>query len=219
MTNRTIQFIGQGFGATTVNISVTANDEVIYSGPVNTLNQPLPRTQWPLDNCVTLFTLDVPVDYAGNLPMTISVNSGYGIKFVEVYANYVLIPNPVYTPEQFATITAPDWDTPEAVNIITSLATPPLTSAEIAVLEDPNSTQSECDAILATHGVGLYVSGGSSVYTDSFFLGDSRSNVSLDGKPCVTPNPRPPGYEGDWTWSVPVDSVLSYDLNINAGIA
>lgn len=218
MTNRTLKFLGQGFGSTTVNIAVTANDEVVYSGPVNTLNEPLPQTPYMPEDCVTMFSMEVPVDYAGTIPMTISVNSGYGIKFVVVYADYVLVPNPVYTPEQFAIITGPDWNSPEALSIITSLASPPLTPAEIAVLENPATPDAESDAILAAHGVSEYVSGGDGVYNGTFWPGDSRTNVTLNGSPCVTPEPRPAGLEGDWTWSVPVDSVLSYDLNITAGV-
>jgi hypothetical protein len=133
MTNRTLVFLGQGFGSTAVDIVATANDEVVYTGPVNTINEPLPQSVYPIQDCATLFTMDVPVDFAGKISMTVTVNSGYGIKFVAIWADYVIVPNPVYTPEQFAIITGPDWDSPEAQDIIISLANPPLTSEELAI--------------------------------------------------------------------------------------
>jgi hypothetical protein len=218
MTNRTLVFLGQGFGSTTVDIAVTANDEVVYTGPVNTLDEPLPQTPYLAEDCATLFTMEIPVDFAGTIPMTMTVNSGYGIKFVVVWADYVIVPNPVYTAEQFAVITGPDWDSQEAQDIITSLANPPFTSEELAVLENPDTPDDQCEALLTAHGVETYVSGGDGVYNGTFWPGDSRTNVTLNGNPCVAPDPRPPGLEGDWTWSVPVDGILSYDLNINAGV-
>lgn len=218
MTNRTIKFLGQGFGNTTVNIAVTANDQPVYTGPVNTLDEPLPQTPYMPEDCVDLFTMDIPVDFSGSIPMTVTVNSGYGIKYVVIWGDYVIIPNPVYTPEQFAIITGPDWDSPEAQSIITSLANPPFTSEEIAILENPDTPDDQREALLVAHGVELYVSGGEDVFNGSFWPGDSRTNVTLNGNPVAAPNPRPPGLEGDWTWSVPVNSILGYDLNINAGV-
>lgn len=218
MINRTVKFYGQGFGTSPVDVTVTANGETVYTGPVPTLDQPIPQTPYNQDDCVSLFTTQIPVDFSGSIPMTIRVNSGYGIKFVTATANYVPVPNPVYTPEQFAIVTSPDGGE-EALNIVTSLATPPFTEEEIAVLSNPSTPESEYRALLAEHGVSIYVSGGVDYYDDMFWAGDSRTDVTLDGNPEFAPDPRPDGLDGDWTWDIPVDSTLGFNFHIDAGLA
>ena len=89
MTNRTIQFYGQGFGSTAVEISVTANGSHVFNGPVATLDQPLSPLPWPLDQSEILFSMEVPVEFQGTVPMEITVNSGRGILFQHVSINYV----------------------------------------------------------------------------------------------------------------------------------
>lgn len=217
MTNRTVKFLGQAYGTSPVDITVTVNGETVYTGPVPTLNQPM--SVWPLNNdeCVTLFTTQNPVDFAGTIPMTVRVNSGYGIKFVIALANYVPVPNPVYTPEQFAIVTSPDGGQ-QTLDIFTALATPPFTSAEIAELADPTLPDAQYRALLSAHGLSIYVSGGVDYYDDMFWPGDSRTNVTMNGIALTPPNPRPPGQDGDWTWNVPVDSILGFDFLIDPGL-
>lgn len=221
MTNRTLQFYGKGFGNDPVTVSVTVSGNLVYSGTISTDNQSLPSDWYDWydpELYVPLFTMQVPVEFSGNFPVQIAVTSGFGAKISEVLANYVYLPNPVFTPEQFAIISGPDWNSPEAQNIIISLASPPFTSEEIAVLTNPDTPEIEVDALLATHGVSEYVSGGSDYYTGSFWQGDSRTNVTLNESPLSAPVPRPTGLGGDWTWNVPVDSTLAFDLNITAGL-
>jgi hypothetical protein len=95
MTNRTIQFHGQGFGPTAVEISVTANGSQVFNGPVPTLDQPLVPLQWPLEQSEILFSIEVPVEFQGTMPVEITVNSGGGILFHDVSINYVSLPNNV----------------------------------------------------------------------------------------------------------------------------
>jgi len=221
MTNRTLQFYGKGFGNDPVTISATVNGNLVYSGTISTEPQPLPFTWYDWydpDLYVPLFTTQVPVEFSGNFPVQIAVTSGLGAKISEILANYAYVPNPVFTPEQFAIISGPDWNSPEAQNIIISLANPPFTSEEIAVWTNPDTPEIEINALLTAHGVSEYVSGGSDYYADSFWPGDSRTNVTLNENPVSPPVPRPTGLEGDWTWNVPVDSTLAFDLNINAGL-
>jgi hypothetical protein len=217
MTNRTVQFLGQGFGDTPVSLTVTANNETVFDGVVSTLAEPLPEAAWPEDDSVSLFVLQIPVDFSGSFPMTIKVKSGWGIKFVTATANYVPVPNPVYTPEQFAIVTSPDGGQ-QALDIVVSLATPPFTQEEIDVLANPDTPEPEYRALLSAHGVSIYVSGGDDFYDDMFWPGDSRTDVTLDGNPVEPPDPRPDGLDGDWTWTVPVDSTLTFNFHLDAGL-
>ena len=71
MATRTIQLLGQGYGATPAQITVTANGNTVYSGPVNTVNEPvplLPNTQLSLQNI--LCTVEIDQAFVGQMPMT-----------------------------------------------------------------------------------------------------------------------------------------------------
>jgi hypothetical protein len=218
MTNRTMQFYGQGFGNDTVSVTVTASGNQVYTGTIPTEPQPLPIGWYDPSQYVYLFSLQIPVEFSGDFPVQIMVNSGYGMALYTITANYVAVPNPVYTPEQFGIISGPDWNSPEAQNIVVSLADPPFSPEEIIILENPDTPDDELNAMLVAHGVQEYVSGGDTYYDETFWPGDSRTNVTLDGIPVFSPMPRPPGFDGDWTWKIPAESTLGFDLNTNAGI-
>ena len=95
MTNRTIRVYGQGFGPTEVEISVTANGSQVFNGPVSTVDQPLVPLQWPLEQSEILFSMEVPVEFQGTMPIEITVNSGSGILLQKMSINYVRLPNNV----------------------------------------------------------------------------------------------------------------------------
>lgn len=215
MTNRTVKLDGQGFGNVPVNVTITANGTPVYQGTIDTVDQPLPLPKYTLDPWPTMFGLQIPLNFVGSIPMSITVDSGFGILFSDSVANYNLVPNPIYTPEQYAVVTGP-VKTAEGINIFESLASPPLSQEDIDILSNPASTDSECDAVLAQHGLSLLSPGGPDIFNDSFFNGDSRTNVALDGYPLSAPDPRPLGYQGDWTWVVPVGSTLTFDFNIES---
>lgn len=218
MTNRTVKFHGQGFGNVPVTITVTANGNIVFQGPIPTLDQPLPPPRYHDDAIPSIFEMPIPLDFIGTIPMSVVVESGLGIAFLDALANYNLIPNPIYTPEQFAVITAPEKTT-QGLDIFIQLANPALSSAEIAVLDNPDTPDSECNAILANHGLSLYVSGGATQFNADFCNDDSRLYPALDGNPLPTPVPRPSGLLGDWTWIVPVDSTFTYQFSVEfAGV-
>ena len=89
MTNRTIRFYGQGFGATAVEISVTASGSQVFNGPVPTVDQPLEPMPWPLEQSDILFSMEVPMEFQGPMPIEITVNSGSGILLEKMSINYV----------------------------------------------------------------------------------------------------------------------------------
>lgn len=217
MTNRTIQFYGAAYGSAPVSITATANGNTVFSGTVNTLNEPFP-TAWPDPAQFTvLFTMEAPVSFSGAIPMTVTVNSGDGVAMAHVRANYVYIPNPIYSSEQWATISA-NPQSAESLAIQTSLANPPFNQTEIDTLSNPSTTQTQYYTILNAHGLIPYIMGGPGNFNASFWDSDCRSVVTIDGNPVEPPTPRPPEYLGDWTYLVPVNSTLAYNLNINAGI-
>jgi len=215
MTNRTIKFNGQGFGNVPVTVTATANGNIVYQGAINTVDQPLPRPNYHPEPVATLFDLQVPLDFVGSFPMSITCESGYGMFLLDSTANYNLIPNPIYTPEQFAIVSVSD-KSPEVVDIFESVANPPLTQQEIDILSNPDTPDLECDAILAQHGLTIWVPGGADNYGVDFNHGDARTEVALDGIPRTTPTPRPSDYTGDWTWVTPVNSTLTFVFNVES---
>lgn len=218
MPNRTLQFHGQGFGTEPVTITAKANNNTVYQGPINTIKQPMPDYRYPQEQMVLLFEIEVPIDYVGTFPMTVTCESGTGMLLGDSEANYNMVPNPVYTPEQIAIITDPS-QTAQALVIFEDLANPSLSQQDIDVLSNPDSTESECDAVLAQHGLSIMVAGGAEIYNGSFCNNDSRTNVTLDGAPVLRPVTRPPDFDGDWTRVIPAGSTLGFDFTVEfAGV-
>lgn len=95
MTNRTMRVYGQGLGPTPVEISVTANGNQVFDGPVPTLDQPVAPSPWPLAQSEILFSIEVPMEFQGTMPIEITVNSGSGILLEKLSINYVRLSNNV----------------------------------------------------------------------------------------------------------------------------
>lgn len=94
MTNRTIQIMGQGYaptGTDPIMITATLSGNTIYSGTIPTLYTSdvghLPTDQ------VVLFTFEVPMNFSGTVPMSISLDSPVGVDafFEQVKSNYMPI--------------------------------------------------------------------------------------------------------------------------------
>lgn len=213
MTQRTIKFYGQGLASGTAEITVTLQGQTVFSGPVYTSPDILAPEHIPV-----LFSLNnFAVTDQGSFPITITPTVG-DVVVSKVLANYTLIINPVYTWDQWEIITDPSQQE-QALEIISSLANPPFSEAELAVLVDPNSTQAERDAILAAHGVSYTVNTGSTGFSDDFWEGDSRTNVTVGGQvPPEPPTPRPGDLQGDWGYVVPNNQVMTFNFNLTAGV-
>ena len=93
--NRTFQFIGIGYGNTPVTVTARVNSSEIFSGEIPTIDQsivPYPYPITELANTTVLFSLAdsalLNTDFAGSLPMTVTVSGGYGAMFGTIKSNY-----------------------------------------------------------------------------------------------------------------------------------
>ena len=75
MTIRNFKQCGQAYGSTPASITATIDGTVVFSGPVSTLDQPLPILPEPSDDVSppTLFTWTNTVDFAGTQSYSIAV--------------------------------------------------------------------------------------------------------------------------------------------------
>jgi hypothetical protein len=75
MTIRNFTQCGQAYGSTTASITATVDGTVVFSGPVSTLDQPVPVRPDPEANVITseIFTWTNTVDFAGTQSYSIAV--------------------------------------------------------------------------------------------------------------------------------------------------
>lgn len=214
MANRSFKFTGLGIGPTPVSITMTLEGATVYEGSVPTVDTEYTYGM-PMQEICTL-ELPIDVEFAGVKGMTVYVHGSGSVVMGDVLANFCIVPNPVFSAEQWPLVTRPDY--PEKLDILSALATPPFSAAELDTLNNPDTSNSEFTAITHAHGVGIYASSGATGFLTSFWYGgDCRTNSAIDGVPVSIPNPRPAGYEGEWYIQVPATQTLTYTLNINRG--
>lgn len=209
---RTVQIQGQGYGSTPAQITVTANANTVFSGAVNTVDQPwptLPNLAINLNNVLCTFEIDT--SFTGEIPMTCAVSVGTVI-FSQIFANYVSIPNPVYTSAQIDTIDNPATAQADRVAIYTQVAVPALSQADIDVLLDPAATSEQKRAIVVAHNCTTYISSGPDVYGSIDNGTDSRNTVVIDGVPQTPDHSDLPG---TWWWKINQASTLGYQLDVD----
>jgi hypothetical protein len=89
---RTFQFYGLAYGNSPVTITASINSTQIFSGPVTTLDQPLPNVCPDQSTQTVLFTIDnsaaLNTDFSGSLPMTLVVSGGDGVWVEQINCNY-----------------------------------------------------------------------------------------------------------------------------------
>jgi hypothetical protein len=226
MANRTIQFLGSGYaptGTDPITISATLAGNVVYTGTIPT-SYTSNIDHLPTDQ-VTLFTCELPVDFSGTVPMSISLDNPVGVTvfFEQVLSNYMPGPNPVYTQEQFDRLIAPVGpdtaaDIAERMAIWTACAVPPLSSADIAVLDNGNVTWTpEKQAVLVAHNLTSFVSSGATTFLPVNSGNEPRTNVVINSEPETRPADPP----GTWGWLVefPAEGsgLFECDLTVAAG--
>ena len=217
MANRTIQFLGQGYaptGTDPIVITATLNGNVVYTGNIPTLyTSDVSRLP---DDQVVLFTCELPLEFEGTVPVSISLDSPVGVDafFEQIYSNYMLIYNPVYTESEIGVLTNPASTWAEKIAIYTARAVPPLSPAEIVILE--SGTPAEINAVLDAHNLQVGISSGLTGFTP--WPGDPRSNVVINGE-ALTRGPTP---TGTWGWEVefPAEGsgTFEFDFTIPAGV-
>jgi hypothetical protein len=219
MTNRTIQFLGQGYapvGTEPIVITATLNGNVVYTGNIPTAYTSNVSTT-PADQ-VVLFSFEVPMAFAGTQPMAISIDNPVGViaYFEQIYSNYMKTLNPVYTQNEIGVLTNPASTQAERIAIYTANAVPPLSAAEIAILE--NGTPTEKTAVLASHNLTVIISFGPDTFVNLNGPNEPRSNVVVNGV-AKTRGDTP---TGTWGWIVefPAEGsgLLEYDLTATAGL-
>jgi hypothetical protein len=211
MANRTVQILGQGYGSTPAQITVTANGTTVFSGAVNTTDQSLPALpNADLDLTNVLCTFEIDQAFSGQIPMTCAVSSGTVI-FAQIYANYVAIPNPVYTSEQLAILFNPATPGPDRLAIYTQVANPALSETDIATLQNPTTTPEQRNAILAAHNCQEATSSGANGY-GAIDNTDPRSSVSING---ISQTPDRGDLDGAWWWTINTGSSLAYQLDVD----
>jgi hypothetical protein len=206
MTTRTVRFYGRGYGNTPVEITVTANGSTVYNGPVPTV--PVNSST----NSQTLFDMQLPIEFSGVIPMSILVNSGEYIQLNDVEANYAYLASSVYTPEQRAIITNPDpsRDPQATLDVIMSVANPPLSPEEISQIEDPDIDPQVEQSILLAHNANIWISGGPTFFGTLVDPGENcMSNLFINESPLDPSTTQ---------FTVPVGSVLRFDLTISYGL-
>ena len=241
MANRTLNFYGFAYGNVPVQLNAHINGQVVFSGEVATIDQPIPPPGDIIANTSVLFSVTdsalFPTEFSGNYPMTISVATGNGIAVADITSNFM--PTGNYTPVIEATM--------ENTSISgTTLTVGTLVSGAIAVgqmLGDPDHkpipasgttivagsdltwTVSNVQNVAATtlqSGHLIPVSSGASEFLPAFNgtpvnsegTPDPRSSVEIDG---VTQVPPTLPSQGIWTWIVPQGSTLSCNLNVSVG--
>jgi hypothetical protein len=208
---RTVQILGQGYGSTPAQITVTASGNTVFSGTVDTVNQPspsLPNLEINLNNVLCTFEIDTA--FVGEIPMTCAVSAGTVI-FTNINANYVSIPNPVYTPAQITTLDNPATTLADGVAIYTQVAVPALSQADIDALMDPATTPDQYTAILVAHNCTTYISSGATVY-GAIDNTDPRSSVVING---IAQTPDHGELPGVWWWTVSAGSNMAYQLQVD----
>jgi hypothetical protein len=212
MAIKTVQFYGLAYGLSPAVISVTANGTQVFTGTVPTSNGPVPAlpNDALIPDQVVLFTYEIDSEFTGEIPMTCTVAAGVVI-FGQIYSNYVVINNPIYSPEQIAIINDPESSLTEKVAVYSAEANPPFSAEEIAILENPETSQAVTNEILAQHNCSVTINSGSDIY-GPIDVEDPRNTVFIDG---VQKFPDHVDYPGTWWWCINASSVFAYNLEVD----
>lgn len=229
MANRTIRFHGYAYGDVPVQINAHINGELVFSGAVATLTQPMPYPSIDISDAPALFSVAdsalYPTSYSGAYPMTVSVATGYGILLESVTCNYM---------SQFDLVdfTGSISGTTLTVNAVASgevkvgqYISGTGVTAGTQIVSGSGSTwvvsvsQTVSETLIAG---GITTAGTADVFEMAFNgtpansegTPDSRSSVQINGVQQVPPALTS---KGQWTWAVDSGSTLECNLNVSVG--
>jgi hypothetical protein len=138
MANRTVRFRGFAVGTTPTTVTATYNGSQIFSGEIPTLTTPVPPADpSDVDTVPTMFTMELPMDASGNVPMTI-ISQGNPVTVCQIDANYCNIANVVGNTVTFIS-SGPDG----YFNIFLSAADTNDCRANVTIGEVPQTISSE----------------------------------------------------------------------------
>ena len=215
MANRTIQFLGQGYGSTPCTIAATVDGVSVYSGSVPTKTGDVDRTP---ENQVVLFGFELPLEFTGTKSVSWTV-TGTSLYFGHAQANYIPVWNPIYSADELATLISTSATKSEKLAIYQSKA-PDLTAEEIALLESTGpATKDARKAVYPNHGIQLQLSGGADTWGSPALTNGVISNVSINGSPQIVSDPGEA--VGMWGYEVATadgqTSTITFDLTVTPG--
>ena len=233
MTTRTVQFYCQGYSTppaegltlTPCTIVATIGGNVVFSGPVSTLESS-DILRLPTDQTV-LFTCEIPLVTTGNaytIPVSLDI-TGDDVYLEQINANYCRVNNPVFTSEQITILNDPATTPEQSIVIYEPVANPPLTPEEVTYLSTTPYPASY--PTLVAHNLTTTVSTGASDYNSIIAnseLTDARSNVVITNATYSSPpppDPRPPDADNTWGWEIETapgqTSNMTFLMNVSPG--
>lgn len=202
--------MGEGFGSDPANLTVLVNGSQVFSGPVDTLNAPIPALpDFTIhdDTELVSFDVDTASDYTAEITVSISVATSPVI-LSEILANYSMTVNPAFTEEQLTALNNPAVSFADKVSIRSSVATPAFSTEEMAVINDPSVAYPEKVAIFEAHNASTFIRGNATNYIST----PNALSVTIDG---VLQNPTIDGLTGQWWYVLNPGSTISYTLTLN----
>ena len=212
MTNRTVQFWGQGYGATPCTITAYMAGVQVFAGDIPTLDS---TDRVPTDQ-QQLFSWEIPMDQA-NTTMTLAL-TGSDIYLTQVLANYSRVINPIYLQggttmppgtftDEYLVITNPSSTAADKLPIWEKYANPALTEADITLLQSTNPDDAAAqEALLKSVGVWSLISSGPTGFVNiSGAVAIPWTNVTCTNANyynATAPDPLPPEYStavGSWS--------------------
>ena len=232
---RTLQFEGYAYGNTPVILNAHINGNVVFSGEVATTDTPVPSPADGLPGTQVLFSVEnsslVPSDFAGALPMTISVANGYGVLVGNIMCNYMSTVAPGVTAVMADSTVDGTTLTVGSLSSGTIKTGMALTGTGVAdnttIVSGSGLTwtinNSQTVATTTITGIDYIAIPGNATGFLRCFTGtptnsegtpDPRSSVTIDDVTQVPPQTKSLGI---WVWNITPGSTLGYNLNVSLG--
>ena len=233
---RTVRFRGLGFGTSPAEIRViyrppNCGYEVFYT-TVPTINVTPPVPPDLLDPKIqqVVFTIELPIDFTGQVPMSIHCTSGTAVIVTGMDANYCYEDslNPRYSAQDRSILDNPMSLAADRARVWRSRATPPFDHEEEALIDayvnnPTKETYQATKVFFQWHGLGR-VSSGPAGFRNTCFENDARLNCCIndvpivDNRQAIEKTRTWPGKVGSFERVIFCHTTLTFDLNIMAGM-
>jgi len=247
--NRTVNFYGYAYGSTPVSLTANINGVTVFSGPVTTVDQPLPAPIANINGAPVLFSADselFPTDFSGAYPMSITVTGGDGIVVQDTYCNYMdqktILVEATESTINGTTLTlgnviAGNINNVYIANVSAGYPGAPVYGPEVVANTSVTALSTDGTTLQITPSqtagpvtikivsAASQVTPGNATAFFSCYTGTpSNSEGTPDSRSSVqidgiTQVPPNPVSQGQWTWIVPTGSTLSCAFNVSLGNA